>query len=204
MFAGGGSPPLARGTDLGNIFAVARKGITPACAGNRNSGKKLFCQLWDHPRLRGEQYHDTHVHNVPRGSPPLARGTDYPAAGRVLPYGITPACAGNSANRSLFVPLRQDHPRLRGEQSDTVKTMSIPAGSPPLARGTVGGNIAHRQAAQDHPRLRGEQASLLPPLSAASGSPPLARGTAPPPCRVVLFRGSPPLARGTDSAGFIS
>ena len=70
-----------------------------------------------------------------------------------------------------------DHPRLRGEQTLTVKNVPAAEGSPPLARGTerhssymwsscgitpaCAGNrwdgINATTVYRDHPRLRGEQ-----------------------------------------------
>ena len=74
---GRGSPPLARGTDFARVDVVKRHRITPACAGN---SKHVVCdarQLWDHPRLRGEQASAVALSGSLMGSPPLARGTEY-------------------------------------------------------------------------------------------------------------------------------
>ena len=51
-----GSPPLARGTDFERRYGRAYRGITPACAGNRNPACPYAHGVWDHPRLRGEQF----------------------------------------------------------------------------------------------------------------------------------------------------
>ena len=51
-----GSPPLARGTDYTIMLIYNNSRITPACAGNRDFFFKVLCVIWDHPRLRGEQY----------------------------------------------------------------------------------------------------------------------------------------------------
>ena len=72
-----GSPPLARGTGARCSVRVLRPGITPACAGNRASGKASPPQGWDHPRLRGEQIKLCLCAYVAQGSPPLARGTGF-------------------------------------------------------------------------------------------------------------------------------
>ena len=92
---GEGSPPLARGTEMlsKTLYATAR--ITPACAGN---SKRFFCvnhRIWDHPRLRGEQFLRPLTLFGPKGSPPLARGTVVIVLSSVQKNGITPACAGN-------------------------------------------------------------------------------------------------------------
>ena len=132
-----GSPPLARGTGFFRSSRFISRGITPACAGNSNRDWRDACNIWDHPRLRGEQEDWTGREIKAMGSPPLARGTDHGPRVRAARHGITPACAGNSP----FVPLAecvlQDHPRLRGEQAHSGHSLSRHKGSPPLARGTV-------------------------------------------------------------------
>ena len=50
-----GSPPLARGTDMGGMAAGGICGITPACAGNSFHQTYTLQAVRDHPRLRGEQ-----------------------------------------------------------------------------------------------------------------------------------------------------
>ena len=51
-----GSPPLARGTEKEAESTGSLLRITPACAGNRDFFFKVLCVIWDHPRLRGEQF----------------------------------------------------------------------------------------------------------------------------------------------------
>ena len=115
---------------------IRQTGITPACAGNRGYMGRVAAGGMDHPRLRGEQLGAVLVRDIAQGSPPLARGTVWlailNAAGR-----ITPACAGNSVARNTVTDGGRDHPRLRGEQSIIPRLPRRPAGSPPLARGTV-------------------------------------------------------------------
>ena len=50
-----GSPPRVRGTVLGFVFKDGVGRITPACAGNSNSGLHMGQGVWDHPRVCGEQ-----------------------------------------------------------------------------------------------------------------------------------------------------
>ena len=50
---------------------------------------------------------------------------------------ITPACAGNRPFHGLYLHMRWDHPRLRGEQIAGGLADLTREGSPPLARGTV-------------------------------------------------------------------
>ena len=192
-----GSPPLARGTVQLLPWCLQASGITPACAGNSNVGRRGTGPRRDHPRLRGEQLRRTHFSMSTRGSPPLARGTDAKITSGSKSHGITPACAGNSNARRGKDASAQDHPRLRGEQPFFCRGFGRGLGSPPLARGTVetavtgvyktgitpacagnssSGSIS-RGIFRDHPRLRGEQCKYCACISAGLGSPPLARGT---------------------------
>ena len=111
-----GSPPLARGTERGRHGLLARRGITPACAGNRLYHRYIPTSRGDHPRLRGEQGILIGLFLCDVGSPPLARGTD--------------------KHQQRQRPLRRDHPRLRGEQLGDALNDIGGKGSPPLARGT--------------------------------------------------------------------
>ena len=97
-----GSPPLARGIpDLADSFTEPL-GITPACAGNTQSGLLSGNGNRDHPRLRGE-YCLCHFRVPPvSGSPPLARGILFWFPFEALELGITPACAGNTTRQKVF------------------------------------------------------------------------------------------------------
>ena len=96
-------------------------------------------------------------------------------------YGITPACAGNTALMLGYVTKVQDHPRLRGEYMRKKKNGWRFGGSPPLARGILPkksdnphfsritpacagntGNVLRIFSKhKDHPRLRGEYYLIL-------------------------------------------
>ena len=132
-----GSPPLARGTVKQRVFFLGHLRITPACAGNRRTPPDLLPWEWDHPRLRGEQLHYLCKCYCGSGSPPLARGTEVQRNKILRQRRITPACAGNRYYQFVLLFLRQDHPRLRGEQVVRLYLAPFPSGSPPLARGTA-------------------------------------------------------------------
>ena len=155
-----GSPPLARGTDIPIEWMVASIGITPACAGNRRNAVRAIIVAWDHPRLRGEQYRSFDTLMVILGSPPLARGTGTARIQRQGVDRITPACAGNRAGLSSAYHLRQDHPRLRGEQYHGTYIHNAPQGSPPLARGTGFHRFGVLRAYRITPACAGNSRSL--------------------------------------------
>ena len=70
-----GSPPRVRGTDWQAFIRSVRRGITPACAGNRIRSRFSRRCLWDHPRVCGEQYQTYSICSPNSGSPPRVRGT---------------------------------------------------------------------------------------------------------------------------------
>ena len=92
--------------------------------------------LRDHPRMRGEHIEYRLEGASSQGSSPHARGTLYSPhmAGDVK--GIIPACAGNTRYLELTLFENGDHPRMRGEHSDTKADNSSMTGSSPHARGT--------------------------------------------------------------------
>ena len=129
------------------------------------------------------------------GSPPLARERPQSAAQLASLARITPACAGKTNLRLLFLFCGWDHPRLRGKDFLAVLNPGFAVGSPPLARerhkglnnkiltiritpACAGKTYAQTQEAptdRDHPRLRGKDLCTNSRSSNGSGSPPLAR-----------------------------
>ena len=94
---------------------------------------------------------------------------------------ITPAYAGKSSPIDCSIPQYQDHPRLCGEKSSSLKNNKIGLGSPPPMRGKVH-IVVHTVAIiritpayagkrllticdgndiEDHPRLCGEKCVKL-------------------------------------------
>ena len=91
----------------------------------------------DHPRLRGEYYLEEWKERFYLGSPPLARGIRGALRALFNARGITPACAGNTAQLRKDLTEAEDHPRLRGEYCTMGDGTFQYAGSPPLARGIL-------------------------------------------------------------------
>ena len=130
-----GSSPHARGAGVVVLRYVGDVGIIPACAGSSSQSPGNGSGMKDHPRMRGEQTTLGVISTAWGGSSPHARG----AGNRIIRYkrwlGIIPACAGSSSCRSRTYHGDKDHPRMRGEQPGTLKTIGSNMGSSPHARG---------------------------------------------------------------------
>ena len=92
----GGSPPHARGKEIGRHPGRDKPGITPACAGKRALRSESTGKQKDHPRMRGEKSSSEMVLFRTSGSPPHARGKVAGGKRGTVHRGITPACAGKS------------------------------------------------------------------------------------------------------------
>ena len=132
-----GSPPRVRGTVKQVNKNVTECGITPACAGNRFRGGRIFAVLRDHPRVCGEQSFCLCLLFMANGSPPRVRGTGRRPCNLAGCHRITPACAGNSLSTFLNFLEYEDHPRVCGEQPNYPPAPNPAKGSPPRVRGTV-------------------------------------------------------------------
>ena len=73
-FPENGSPPHARGRLIARLRVALEPGITPACAGKTRNVVATFWDLWDHPRMRGEDLATAEALVADVGSPPHARG----------------------------------------------------------------------------------------------------------------------------------
>ena len=91
----------------------------------------------------------------------------------ILPWGITPACAGKSAWHCIRNTVGKDHPRVCGEKRPPGSWLKTPTGSPPRVRGK--GRHQLRDCI-DHPRVCGEKLLYLCIGSGHTGSPPRVRG----------------------------
>ena len=132
-----GSPPHTRGILKLAWSPYHRNGITPAHAGNTClRTDTTFC--WrDHPRTRGE-YVIIPISDFFRGgSPPHTRGIRTGIRRNLWWCGITPAHAGNTCSGTWFCVGIWDHPRTRGEYSNTSYLKPDRMGSPPHTRGIL-------------------------------------------------------------------
>ena len=93
-----GSPPRVRGKVTLSGTVEGEVGITPACAGKRFPSPQKSLLTRDHPRVCGEKCTGGRVKYGKIGSPPRVRGKDLVCDLLPLRAGITPACAGKSAD----------------------------------------------------------------------------------------------------------
>ena len=81
-------------------LALLDVGITPACAGKRDSKGKKRQTTGDHPRVCGEKRAAQHYRARNVGSPPRVRGKDGIDGWILKGDRITPACAGKRLKKS--------------------------------------------------------------------------------------------------------
>ena len=161
--------------------------------------------MQDHPRLRGEHLKLLSSPAISKGSPPPTRGTPLCSLSKSIIARITPAYAGNTVAPSAVATIKWDHPRLRGEHTETALEAKADMGSPPPTRGTpcplpvtlvvfgitpaYAGNtqiyVLFGLESRDHPRLRGEHSCKCCIVPLLTGSPPPTRGT-PSPAGIVI------------------
>ena len=129
------TPPLARGRPGITMAARSFSGNTPACAGKTSIFLPLNFLVRKHPRLRGEDTNYGAGDGSTTETPPLARGRLRVSEREKNRSGNTPACAGKTHSGGSHGRLRQKHPRLRGEDTSILSTVSWLTETPPLARG---------------------------------------------------------------------
>ena len=150
-----------------------------------------------YPRSRGEHNTARELRASAAGSSPLARGTLSRFVESRGSHRFIPARAGNTSSFLGLTGAIPVHPRSRGEHSRFGDIPRLPAGSSPLARGTLSRFVESRGshrfiparagntssflgltgAIPVHPRSRGEHDYVNGTGDLDVGSSPLARGT---------------------------
>ena len=170
--------------------------ITPAYAGKTRFRPLTVARDRDHPRVCGENHRDTR-HGVPQtGSPPRMRGKLIKTAAQLSSVRITPAYAGKTVKAADPANMRQDHPRVCGENVAENGKAKKSFGSPPRMRGKLFSafaddavmgitpayagktcyTVSKPPVAQDHPRGCGENGFRQTVRENQPGSPPRMRG----------------------------
>ena len=191
-----GSPPRVRGIHARQNLNFGNVGITPACAGNTTSNRRVHPLDRDHPRVCGEYSFPSRFSFSNLGSPPRVRGILFPEGISIRRQRITPACAGNTRMVVAVVVPPRDHPRVCGEYGRMRYEDANTLGSPPRVRGirilglpaedrigitpACAGNTrvlsSEVTSAWDHPRVCGEYLHIEPFVFHPVGSPPRVRG----------------------------
>ena len=157
-----GSPPRARGEVVATMLVSWMSRITPACAGRSTPHARINACRSDHPRVRGEKKRSAPAAPGIKGSPPRARGEVMSEATNLWYPGITPACAGRRAVFPGLIPILTDHPRVRGEKTQTRRIPSTVTGSPPRARGEGGWGEMREQLPGITPACAGRRLKRSP------------------------------------------
>ncbi len=92
-----------------------------------------------------------------KGPSPRARGADGAHVDVHFTSGTIPVCAGSSSSGSPARVRPWDHPRVRGEQIESVVTTTTPLGPSSRARGAVPPGITHHTKRGLSPRARGAE-----------------------------------------------
>mgnify|MGYP001257716996 CR=1 FL=1 len=158
-----GSPPRVRGAVVCRLMHGNDDRITPACAGSRRNlpGQNMNAQ--DHPRVCGEQLAVRLTAENILGSPPRVRGADLLCNHQKGIKRITPACAGSRFPAREIPQYGPDHPRVCGEQPETVKRQYQLMGSPPRVRGAAFDRILPCPGPRITPACAGSRRTLLSP-----------------------------------------
>ena len=129
-----GSPPHVRERRYIQYTIHSTLRITPACAGRTSFRQSLCTSQRDHPRSRGKDSKALAQIYPFQGSPPLAREGHSEERFHTKEAGITPACAGRTAQLLLKPFRRQDHPRMCGKDLIVLIRGDGKLGSPPHVR----------------------------------------------------------------------
>ena len=171
-----GSSPLTRGKRPRRDLRARQRGLIPAHAGKTKYAMFASAPLGAHPRSRGENSGVSQAQISRIGSSPLTRGKrgDQEAVRRRR--GLIPAHAGKTSNEVIGSPVLRAHPRSRGENCRSIRSVAGVEGSSPLTRGkrveggrrqrcqrlipAHAGKTTHRPqpltVTSAHPRSRGE------------------------------------------------
>ena len=192
----GGTPPRVRGRLSLLLRSVARLRNTPACAGKTHGPICRGGLRWEHPRVCGEDPDPRIQEKCLAGTPPRVRGRLSFSRFLCAYPRNTPACAGKTRTSARRSPVRQEHPRVCGEDHLLQTHSSYVLGTPPRVRGrpplrvksgSIFGNtpacagktlikLIKINFTREHPRVCGEDPSMRLQKSYTAGTPPRVRG----------------------------
>ena len=129
-----GSSPHTRDKQTLNDWSHIQNRIIPAYAGQTAFGFSTPTTTRDHPRIRGTNYIIIPYPAILPGSSPHTRDKHLGQMWKKLHLGIIPAYAGQTMQKDRFLPVLQDHPRIRGTNYTHNTGTSVRAGSSPHTR----------------------------------------------------------------------
>ncbi len=191
-----GTPPRRRGGRLQISLVLPQLRNTPASAGRTATSAPRTPARAEHPRVGGEDHSVASVLMYSIGTPPRRRGGRQSWSRNDDGDRNTPASAGRTAPPCPSSGRSPEHPRVGGEDPDSLSAADRTCGTPPRRRGghqplrrgrLVDRNtpasagrttLRLRSAARhaEHPRVGGEDAGLVPVPAEQQGTPPRRRG----------------------------
>ena len=113
-----GSSPRVRGKLGGDVRALARPRLIPACAGKTLRSTTTSCPTAAHPRVCGENGRIGVPVSLASGSSPRVRGKLRDGRGDEVAARLIPACAGKTIKGRRYQVTGPAHPRVCGENSE--------------------------------------------------------------------------------------
>ena len=185
-----------RGRQDKDEFSLKISGNTPAYAGKTRRNDAEPDGRKKHPRVCGEDRHHELERLKARETPPRMRGRLLMPEAFATPMRNTPAYAGKTFSHFLLLLARWKHPRVCGEDANTVIKISPFMETPPRMRGRLlslperaveGGNTpayagkTRRTSSpsgtqRKHPRVCGEDSAAMDETMCGQETPPRMRG----------------------------
>ena len=131
-----GNHPRMRGEHFSlRAEQLVLSGSSPHARGAPWSSALRADRRRDHPRMRGSTPRRGRSYGLSTGSSPHARGVPMLQVNDTALIGIIPACAGSTRRTDTWRSRHRDHPRMRGEHTIAILTLTRRMGSSPHARG---------------------------------------------------------------------
>ena len=191
-----GSSPRVRGKPGDRLSRGEPRRLIPACAGKTASRLLRGGPPPAHPRVCGENYVAYAMREHRAGSSPRVRGKRIRHASMCIAPGLIPACAGKTASPPAGSPPRGAHPRVCGENCETLAVSGTTRGSSPRVRGKLKGSSPFRSTFGLIPARAGKT-SIRSYRAILTAAHPRACGeNLPEPAGPEMNRGSSPRVRG--------
>ena len=154
--------------------------------------------------MRGENSPMSPNPDLVAGSPPHARGKPFPTLTVDDGLGITPACAGKTVNKQNPTSFKRDHPRMRGENSPILDSLSLKVWITPACAGKTTVAVWGSSKQRDHPRMRGENVEAREKMLDRTWITPACAGKTRTWCHTSTFCEDHPRMRGENVALIVS